>query len=73
MNTVEEMFESVGLRVGGVFLLLPEDARDFVRECERRGLAILGIDGFRVIAETRTKIQPVQEISTDLSYFSGNT
>jgi hypothetical protein len=33
LESPEREFESVGLTVGGVFLLRPEDAKAFVREC----------------------------------------
>jgi hypothetical protein len=67
----EKEFESVGLTVGSIFLLRPDDAKTFVRECETRGFRILGIEGFRV--HEGPKIQPIQEISTELGGFAGDT
>ena len=63
LTEIEKLFEPVGLIRGGVFLLRDEDALRFIEECERRGVPILGVEGFRVQGQM---IQPFQEHSFDL-------
>lgn len=72
-DDVKEKFSAVGLQKGNVFLLRPEDARNFVRECRVHSLEIAGIEGFYLRKDHR--IQPIQELSTDLGAdgFSGDT
>ena len=60
---MEKLFEPVALIRGGVFLLKAEDALRFVEECEQRRVAILGVEGFRLLEQM---IQPFQEHSFDL-------
>jgi hypothetical protein len=63
LTKTQQIFESVALQRGSVFLLSPSDALRFVDECEKSGIDILGAEGFRVFGE---KIQPFQEHSFDL-------
>ena len=63
LTKMQEQFAPVALRRGSVFLLSPSDALRFVDECERNGVVILGVEGFKVFGE---KIQPFQEHSFDL-------
>ena len=71
LNAVEAQFAHKAVIFGSVFLLRPADAREFVRECERRGLPIAGIEGFHLSDDV--KIRPDQDLSTDLGSFSGDT
>ena len=63
LTRTQEIFAKGALQRGSVFLLSPPDAMRFVDECEREGVDILGIEGFKVFGE---KIQPFQEHSCDL-------
>ena len=49
---IQQDFASRGIVHGGLLLLSPEAALDFLDECERRGLTLLGFDGFRREGET---------------------
>lgn len=52
-------------------MLLPkEDAIQFVSECEKRNIRILGVDSFRVFGD---KIQPSLEDSIDFSMTNETT
>ena len=71
LTNMQKRFEHVALiRGGAVFLLSAADALRLVAECERNGVDILGVDGFKVFGE---KIQPFQEHSFDLHGNKGNT
>ena len=63
LTNIEEMFLDVAFLCGGVFLLRPADAVRFVEEHLAAGVPILGIEGFRSVAEG--KIQPLQEHTID--------
>jgi hypothetical protein len=63
LTRIQELFKNVGLVRGSVFLLSGRDALQLIDECEKRGVDILGVEGFKVIGE---KIQPFQEHSFDL-------
>ncbi len=63
LTELEKRFEPVALIRGSVFLLSAADALRFVEECERKGVDILGVEGFKVFGQ---KIQPQQEHSFDL-------
>ena len=64
LTKMQKRFEDVGLMRGdAIFLLSATDALRFVDECERNGVDILGVEGFKVFGE---KIQPCQEHSFDL-------
>ncbi len=62
LTSIEKQFEDVAVVKGGVFLLRANDAIRFVKQCRVEGVAIAGIEGFRMIGE---KIQPLQEHSVD--------
>ena len=62
LTELEERFRNVALIRGGVFLLSTADALRFVNACQRAGVRISGIEGFRVDGE---RIQPLQEHSVD--------
>ena len=62
LTSVEKQFESVAIVKPGVFLLRVADALRFVNQCRREGIAIAGIEGFRMIGDA---IQPLQEHSND--------
>src|SRR4029077_17054583 len=63
LTQTERLFEPVGQIRGGLFLLAAKDALRFVEECERKGIDILGVEGFRIVGE---RFQPLQEHSFDL-------
>ncbi|MGA2596779.1 MAG: hypothetical protein ABSH09_07260 [Bryobacteraceae bacterium] len=46
-KTIQQDFAGRGIQDGGLLLLSPETALDFLDECERRGITLLGFDGFR--------------------------
>ena len=52
----------MGTRQCGDFLLRPADAIQFVRACQEQGIAVLGIEGFKIFDQ---QIQPFQEHSLD--------
>ena len=67
MKKSEELeleFAKRGMRRGGIFVLSPQDALDFVFRCRQEGLRIAGIDGFRITSKTT---QPFTEHSVDFS------
>ena len=64
LTQVEKRFENLALIRGGVFLLSPADAMQFVNTCKEQGIAVLGVEGFKVCGET---IQPFQEHSLDFA------
>jgi hypothetical protein len=63
LTVIQQQFASVASVRGSVFLLSASDALRYVHECERHGVDILGVEGFKVFGE---KIQPFQEHSFDL-------
>ena len=62
LTYIEKSFEKRALIKGGVFLLRPDDAIQFVKACKQQGIAILGIEGFKIFGQ---RIQPFQEHSLD--------
>ena len=62
LTHIEKRFEKRALIRGGVFLLSPGDAIQFVKDCKEQGIAVLGIEGFKIFGQ---KIQPFQEHSLD--------
>jgi hypothetical protein len=64
LTQLEKLFEDLALIRGGVFLLRPADAMRFVKTCKERGIAVLGVEGFKVFGE---KIQPFQEHSIEFA------
>jgi hypothetical protein len=63
LTEIEREFESVAAIRGGVCLLSGLDAMRFIEQCERHGVDIEGIEGFKMYGE---RIQPWQEHSMDL-------
>ena len=57
-------FHDRGLVRGGMLLLPPEIAMEFIRDCEAEGIQLLGFDAFRLKGNS---IQPLMEHSIDLS------
>ena len=64
VQDVRAKFATKGKRFGGVFLLQPSDALDFIEAPQRAGLHLLGVEGFRLPGN---KIQPFQEHSNDMA------
>jgi hypothetical protein len=54
-----------GLVRKGLLLLPPPVALEFVRECSRRGIELIGYDAFRLLPGER--IQPIMDDSLDLT------
>lgn len=66
MNKVELKFkDKIAIDRGKYFLFIKKDALDFVQECKKEGISILGIDSFYKINEET--IQPSMENSVDFS------
>jgi hypothetical protein len=63
-DQIESGFTSRGVLRGGVLLLHPNDALDMVQNCRKESVSILGIDAFRISANST---QPVMEDSIDFS------
>ncbi len=64
LTSMQKQFEHVGLIRGSIFLLSASDTLRFVDECERNGVDLLGVEGFKLFGD---KIQPFQEHSFDLN------
>ena len=64
MNKVEQMFIKKGIRRGGIILYSKKDALEFIKECSKYEVEVLGIDGFFI---TNTTTQPCLEDSVDFS------
>jgi hypothetical protein len=64
MNSVELLFKNKAIVRGGLLLFSKNDAVQFVWECQKENIKILGIDSFKIIAD---KIQPSLENSCDFS------
>lgn len=71
MNKVEQSFVVRALKQGGLFLFSKEDALEFVKECRKEKIHLLGIDGFLI---TNKSTQPAMNYSIDFSssLFEGN-
>lgn len=68
MNKVELQFKDrVAIDRGTYFLFAKRDAIDFVHECEKESIIILGVESFYKINEET--IQPSMENSIDYSSF----
>lgn len=69
MNKIELKFKDrVVIDRGTYFLFAKGDSIDFVKECMKENIAILGIDGFYKVDEDT--IQPSMENSMDFSLSS---
>lgn len=64
MNEIERLFSSKSIERGGLFLYKKSDAIQFVEECQKRKIIILGIDSFKLL---QNNIQPLLEESIDIS------
>jgi hypothetical protein len=64
MNRIEILFKEKFLQRGGVTLLSKTDTVQFIRECSKDDIRILGIDGFLLVGD---KIQPSLENSIDFT------
>lgn len=64
MNKVEKMFLSKAINRGGIYLYSKGNALQFVEECKRQDMAVLGIDSFYL---TDSTIQPSLDNSIDFS------
>lgn len=64
MNVVEHQFVQKGLNRAGIIMYPKSDALDFIKECSKHRIRILGIDGFFI---TDTITQPSLEDSIDFS------
>lgn len=78
-NEVELMFKEKGFEGGNpnILILAKKHASEFVEECKRKKIPILGIDGFFVGKDikpiegftiTKKSVQPSQEDSVDFSW-----
>ena len=80
LNEVEQLFLSRSLgdgkRIGGTILFSKHIALEFVEECKKRKIPILGIDSFLVgkniqptkgFTITEKSVQPIQDYSIDFS------
>lgn len=64
MNKVELIFMNKAIIKGGIMLLSKNDAIQFVMECQKEDIDILGVDSFKTIGD---KIQPSLDNSIDFS------
>ena len=68
MNIVENKFiEKAIVRPGGMMIFSKKNAIDFVYECQKEAIIILGIDAFYLYEND--KIQPVMEHGINYSSF----
>jgi hypothetical protein len=63
-SKIEAEFASRAIVRGGLYLLRPLNAVQFVHRCREESIEILGIDGFKI---TETTTQPLMEQSVDFS------
>src|SRR5262249_47417375 len=63
LSRIERLFELVAHVVGGVFLLPPHEALEFIAACRDARAIVYGADGFRMYGD---QIQPQQEHILDL-------
>lgn len=64
-----EKFKNNIIQSHGLELFTKEDALSFIKECEKNGIEIFGIDGFYL---TETTIQPSMENSINFCSLSIN-
>ncbi len=62
VTTTELKFAGKGARIGSVFVMEPATAIEFVKECAKLDINILGVEGFM---RFERGIQPQQEHSCD--------
>lgn len=67
MGLTSEIAASVGVdvrRAGSVELIASRDAEAFLDECARRGIRVLGFEGFRITdGETRSDMSAIADLS----------
>ena len=69
MNKVEKIFIDKSLNRSGIILYSKRDALEFVEECSRNGIKILGIDGFFITDKTtQPSLRDSIDFSTELYY-----
>jgi hypothetical protein len=64
MNNAELLFKDKAIIKGGLMLFTKADAVQFLKECQKQNIKILGIDSFKIIGE---QIQPSMDNSIDFS------
>lgn len=64
LNKIEKLFEKKALNRYGLFLLKANEAIEFIDECEKQGVSILGIDVFQIIGDN---IQPLMDLGIDFT------
>lgn len=64
LHPLEGEFLQRGKRIGGVFVLPPDAARDLVARAREENIPVLGVDAFRFVGGA---IQPLMEESANYS------
>jgi hypothetical protein len=64
LNKIEELFAERAIIKNNIFLLASSDAIDFIIECQRQNIKILGVDAFYLVQEN---IRPIMEKSIDFT------
>ena len=64
MSQIESLFEDKAIKRSNILLFSKENALEFIDECRKRNIVILGIDGFYLTEKT---IQPSMDNSIDYS------
>jgi hypothetical protein len=64
LQDIESIFAKRGKILGGMLLLQPNAALDFLEECNRAEFKVVGVEGFKI---NGNKIQPFQEHSNDIA------
>jgi len=64
LNRIEQLFAARAIIRPGTFLLKANDAIDFLNECQKQEIRILGVDAFYL---THEKIQPSLMHSVDFT------
>lgn len=66
MNEVELLFLNKSMEKAGIFLYNKSDSLQFIEECRRRKVTVLGIDGFKISEDGN---HPLIEDSIDISLY----
>ena len=64
MNKVEKAFLGKAINRAGIYLYSKRNALDFLEECKKQDVPVLGIDSFYL---TESTIQPSMDNSVDFS------
>jgi hypothetical protein len=64
LNKIEQLFAAKAIIRPGTFLLKPIDAIEFLTECQKQEINILGVDAFYLVEE---KVQPSLMHSVDFT------